>query len=94
MAESSTNYEKNKVESIIRAWCPHYTFEDLQADHEMTKFVASSEVMPVFKMSLEYKLDKQGLTVRLPANSVSFNEDYYTLNSISILPYFGAGSAD
>lgn len=94
MAQTSTNYEKNKVESIIRAWCPHYTFEDLQADHEMTKFVANSEVMPVFKMSLEYKLDKQGLTVRLPANSVSFNEDYYTLNSISILPYFGAGSSD
>ncbi len=94
MAESSTNYEKNKVESIIRAWCPHYTYEDLQNDHEMTKFVAQSEVMPVFKMSLEYKLDAQGLTVRLPANSVSFNEDYYTLENISILPYFGAGSSD
>lgn len=94
MAESSTNYEKNKVEEWIKAWCPHYTFEDMEYDHEMTKYVASSEVMPVFKMSLEYKLDENGFTIRLPANSITFNEDYYTLTSVTVLPYFGAGSSE
>ena len=30
MAETSTNYEKNKVEEWIKAWCPHYTFEEME----------------------------------------------------------------
>ncbi len=92
--ENLSNFEKNKIEGWIRAWAPKYTFEELEYDHELTKYVGSNKVMPVFKMALEYKLTDDGFTVRLPASSITFDEDYFKLNSITILPYMGAGSSE
>ncbi|MBE6638146.1 MAG: hypothetical protein E7616_01630 [Ruminococcaceae bacterium] len=92
--ENLSNYEKNKIEGWIRAWAPKYTFEELEYDHELTEYVGSNKVMPVFKMALEYKLTDDGFTVRLPASSITFDEDYFKLNSVTILPYMGAGSSE
>ena len=81
-----------KIEQSIKTYCPDYTFEELEYDHERTKYEAADENSPVFKMALEYTIDEQGLTVRLPANGIRFNEALYTLNAITVLPYMGAGS--
>lgn len=80
------------LESSIKTYCSDYTYEELDYDHDMMKFEAEDENPPVFKMALEYTIDDQGLTVRLPANGIRFNESLYTLNSITVLPYMGAGS--
>ena len=91
--ENISNLEINRIESWIRAWAPKYTFEQLEKDHEDTKYPGNNKVLPVFKMALEYKLTEDGFTVRLPASSITFDEDYFRLNEITILPFMGAGSS-
>lgn len=91
--ENATDYEKNKIESILKAWCPKITYETVEEQHAITEYEAKVSVLPCFRMSIIYKLDTDGLTIKLPANSIIFNEDVYTLKNITLLPYFGAGSS-
>ena len=79
-------------EEIILMYCPEYTYEELEYDHSLTDYVSQDENPPVFRMALEYTIEDDGLSVRLPANGVRFNESLYTLESIKILPYMGAGN--
>ncbi len=92
--KTTTNYEKNKIEEYIRSYSPEYNYETLAYDHELTGFVGKRATLPIFKMALEYRLDKDGFSVRLPANSITFDEDNFRLLSIDVLPYMGAGSSD
>ena len=95
MIFTGTAYREYKqVESIIKAYCPNYTFEELDKDHMDTGFT-SKEIAPAnFRMALEYYLTDNGVEVRFPANGLSFDESTYQLDSISILPFMGAGSSD
>jgi hypothetical protein len=82
-----------KREAWIKMYCPDYTFEQLDADHEATGYVAEDEKYPVFKMALEYYLsENEGLTVRLPCNGLRYDAASYTLQNITVLPYMGAGN--
>ena len=86
--------ELNIVESIIKKYCPEYTYETLEEDHMITNYTGSDKAPVLFRLSLEYKLDDNGnLDVRLPANGIRFDENAYQLTYISILPWFGAGSS-
>lgn len=80
-------------EELILTYCPEYTYEELEYDHTLTGYESKDENPPVFRMALEYKLDGEGLSVRLPANGIRFNESLYTLSSIEVLPYMGAGNS-
>ena len=80
-------------EELILTYCPEYTYEELEYDHAVTEYESEDENPPVFRMALEYKLDGEGLSVRLPANGIRFNESLYTLDSIEVLPYMGAGNS-
>ncbi len=82
-----------RVEQIIKEFAPHYTFEMLDEDHQKTEYVDKDQTPPLFKMALEYTLDEQGLSVRLPANGIRFTESLYELLSVEILPYMGAVSS-
>ena len=80
-------------EAWIKTYCPDYTFEQLDADHEATGYVAQDEKYPVFKMALEYYLDAEnGLTVRLPCNGLRYDAATYTLQNLTVLPYMGASN--
>ena len=82
-----------KREAWIKMYCPDYTFEQLDADHEATGYVAEDEKYPVFKMALEYYLsEEEGLTVRLPCNGLRYDAATYTLQNLTVLPYMGAGN--
>ena len=83
-----TNPERNRVEAVFRGL--GFTLEDVDIEHGYTEFVMPLEINPVFRVSLEYRLDAEGLSVRLPANSISFNEEFFQLNHIDVLPYMGA----
>ncbi len=85
--------EVAKCEELILTYCPDYTYEELDYDHALTEYESEDENPPVFRMALEYKLDADGLSVRLPANGIRFNESLYTLENIEILPYMGAGNS-
>lgn len=91
--EAGTNLTQlSKVENLIKTYVSTYTFEDLEYDHTLTMYVSSDLIPPVFKMALEYTLDKWGVTVCQPANGLRFNESVYKLEDISVLPYMGAGA--
>ncbi len=79
------------LESYILKYAPEYTYDDLEADHEETGYVAKDENPPLFRMALEYTVSEDGLEVRLPANGIRFDESTYQLTSISVLPWMGAG---
>ena len=84
----------SEVETRIKTYCPLYTFEQLDYDHTLTDYETNDKAPPLFKMALEYRLDEFGLTVRLPANGIRFNETEYRLTGVTILPWMGAGSND
>lgn len=84
--------EMDRQEEFIKTNAPDYSYEDLDADHAETEYESDETNPPVFKMALEYTIDDDGFTVRLPVNGLSFNESLYQLTSISILPYMGAGN--
>ncbi len=85
--------ELSNAEEIIMKYCPEYTYEELEYDHILTEYKSDDANPPVFRLSLEYKADAEGLSVRLPANGIRFNEGIYTLEHIQILPYMGAGNS-
>lgn len=80
------------LEQIIKTYCPDYSFTDLDADHAEVGFEQAVAVFPLFKMALEYTLDENGLSVRLPANGIRFDETRYQLNYIEVLPFMGAAT--
>ena len=80
------------VEDYIRKYCPDYSFEQMDADHEETGYVAEEEEYPSFKLALEYSLNDRGLSVRVPINGLQYNMASYMLENLSILPYMGAGN--
>ncbi len=84
--------ELRELESIIKTFCPNYTYEELDYDHDLTNYTGDDAAPPRFRMSLEYTLNENGLEVRLPANGLSFDESAYQFQEVSMLPYFGAGS--
>ncbi len=83
--------DTNLCESIIKTYCQSYTYEDLDEHHIQVEYESEDTNPPLFRMALEYTLDQYGLSVRLPANGIRFNEALYRLDSIDILPYMGAG---
>ncbi len=85
--------ELTRAESVIMKYCPDYSFEELEYDHILTEYTSDSANPPVFRMALEYKVEEDGLAVRLPANGIRFNESLYTLDNIVVLPYMGAGNS-
>ena len=88
---TASEAEIAECEEIILKYCPEYTYEELEWDHAITDYESEDENPPVFRLALEYKIEEDGLSVRLPANGIRFNESLYTLESIDVLPYMGAG---
>ena len=89
---TASDVELTTCEDIIKTFAPDYTYEMLDEHHAQTEYEAEDLNPPLFKMALEYTLDENGLSVRLPANGIRFNESLYQLDSIEILPYMGAGN--
>ena len=84
--------ELRVLENIIKTYCPNYTYEELDYDHELTEYTGDDAAPPRFRMALQYTLNENGLEVRLAANGIEFDESAYQFQQVSVLPYFGAGS--
>lgn len=90
-----TSNELKELERIIKAYCAEfYTLDDMEQDHSDTDFVGIDVAPACFRMALEYTIEDDGLSVRLPANGIRFDESNYKLNTVSILPYMGAGNTN
>ena len=86
--------EKKQLESIIRRYCPDYTFEELDKDHKEAGYKGTAIPPANFKMALEYYITDVGLEVRFPANGLTFDESNYQLTDITLLKYMGAGPSN
>jgi len=81
------------IEKWIKQYCPLYSYEELEADHNATGYVVDDAAPPMFKMALEYRITEDGdLEARLPANGIRFDESVFKLKTVILLPYMGAGS--
>ncbi len=90
---TATESEKDRIENAIRAYCPNYTFEKLEADHDLTEYTGTEKAPPLFRISLEYYLEDGSLKVRMPAKDMRYVEADYALTYLRVLPYFGAGAS-
>lgn len=71
-----------------------YSFAEMYEDEDYCGYVDETDPKPVFRCALEYSFNSDGsLSVRLPANSISFDKTLYNLESIAVLKYFGAADA-
>jgi len=86
------NRELAYMENIIKTYAPDYSYEEMEYDHQMTQYEATTLSTPVFRMSLEYTLTEDGLEVTLPANGIRFDETLYKLQNITFLPFMGCGT--
>jgi hypothetical protein len=90
----ASDRERNQMESIIKEFCPNYTYEEMEYDHNLVEYTSKEKNPVQFRLALEYYLDESGLSVRLPANGIRFDQSLYQLEYIRILPYMGAGSSE
>lgn len=67
-----------------------YTVEDWERDKALDTTVTVTD-KPVFNINIVYRLDGEDLLVELPLNEMEYKESY-PIYSVSVLPYFGAGS--
>lgn len=81
-----------QIEALIRKYCPEYTYEELEYDHELTGYEGNEKEPALFRLAIEYTFDENGFLASIPAKSVRYNETNYTLESITPLPYFGCSS--
>ena len=89
-----TDYSQMAVKAkLIKKYCPNYTFEMMYEDEKFCQYEHITESKPVFRCSLEYTFNEDSsLSVRLPANSIVFDETEYILKNITPLQYFGAAN--
>ena len=91
--EQSSTRPKYQMETLIKEYTD-YTYEDLQSDHLLLEYQGNETNPPLFKMAIEYYFDEDGLKIRVPAKSISYNRDTFTITQLQILPYLGAGKQD
>ena len=85
----------NQIQSWIKQYCATtYSYEQLEIDYEEVGYEEQRVEKPLFKAALEYTLTENGLSVRMPCNSLQYNMAVYALESIQVLPYMGAGNTN
>jgi len=92
---SSTAGKKNTllIEEYLKKYTD-YSYEQLEADHDETGYVATDKDPAVFKLAIEYTVDAQGLVVRCVAGNIRFDSGTYKLSNVHLLPYAGAGNTN
>ena len=77
---------------VIEKYIPGYKAAQATADEDAAGYKIAGLTIPTFTLTINYTLDSAGdLIVDLPAESISYNEDVYTVSSIVPLKYFGCG---
>ena len=79
------------LEAIIKTYAPKFNYDTLAVIHEKTGFVQKTEVSPLFRLAVEYTINDDGsFGIRVPGNSIRYDETNFTINSIQLLPYMGS----
>lgn len=93
--KGAENNMKYIASLTFKKYYPACTFMDVRDYEEYCGYKDESKQNPVFRCAVEYSFDEDGaLSVRLPANSITFDKEVYNLSYISVLPYFGSASVE
>ncbi len=87
----TSNVDLKKLQNYFSKYAGYNN--ELLLEHEARCYYQhEAKEQPVFRCTLEYSFNEDGsLSVRLPANSISFDETVYNLENITPLQYFGGG---
>ncbi len=88
--QKATDKTLRELEALVLAYCPKYTYEQLDIDHAYAGYTEDIVSPPVFRMALEYTLADDGLVVSLSGNGMKYDESVYRVTSFQVLPYMGA----
>ena len=87
--------KQREYANFIKRYCPDYTLTTMFADEKKCSYTHKTNVLPYIRCAIEYTFADDGaLNVRVPANSISFDESTYTLESITPLKFFGHGNME
>lgn len=81
---------KQKFEGFFEA--AGYTTEDYEEDKSLDSSEKTTD-KPVFNVSIVYRLDGDDLLVEVPMSELEYPDDK-PIYSLTVLPYFGAGTMD
>lgn len=85
-------YQKRQGANRLRTLCPAYTFSMMYEAENICGITVKSIDKPLFRCAIEYSFNADGtLSVSLPANSITYDETVYVINSIIINKFFGCG---
>lgn len=92
--EKTLLISQREYSDFIKKTCPEYNLTLMYEQEKNCGYVHKVVTQPYVRCSLEYTFcDDGSLSVRVPANSITFDETVYTLEGISPLKYFGSASA-
>ena len=69
-----------------------YDADQMADDYDLIDYIDTSAAPAIFRFAIEYSIDEHGVEVSLPANSISYDSSSYTLTSVKLLPFLGAGN--
>lgn len=84
--------EKKDIDSILKT--TDYTQEDMAADAELSGYEGEEGSSILIEMALEVTIDNGSLLVKIPGDSIRYDDSSYILASITLLQYFGAGRSE
>jgi len=90
LRDNVKTYLKAKIETLFAE--VGYNEEEYEADLALYE-QSSSQDIPLFNITMVYKLDGEDLIVSIPYEEIDFKPDY-PLTNIEVLPFFGAGSTE
>ncbi len=88
LRETVQDYLKIEMETLFAD--AGYTLEEYEADLEERE---NTDNLPIFNISVIYRLDGADFVVELPVELMEWKDDY-PLIEVSVLPMFGAGGLD
>ncbi len=94
--QTDTKISKKRLEFIeeyLKKYT-NYSYEQLEIDHDETGYVATDKDPAVFKLAIEYTIDKDGLLIRCAAGNIRFDSGTFKLSNVYLLPYAGAGNTN
>ena len=77
-------------EKRFLSFASNFTEDDMYEAENTVGLTMPATNNAIFRVSLEYVLDEDGLTVTMPATGIVYDEIQYTVDYVSVLPYFGA----
>lgn len=90
LKENATLTDRRFIDRSLKHCIPTFTKEAADVLEINAGYVDSGVVIPSFTCTINYVLDEDGnLVVDFPANAINYDEEVFTLKSITPIKYFG-----